>query len=43
MKIFIAGATGVLGRRLIQRFRERGHSVVCAARSAQNEITIRKQ
>ena len=41
MKIFIAGATGVLGRRLIQQFRERGHGVVGMARSAKNEATIR--
>src|SRR5580704_5915446 len=42
MKVFIAGATGVLGRRLVQQFIERGHSAVCAARSAKNEITIGK-
>ena len=42
MKIFIAGATGVLGRRLVQQFRERGHGVTCVARSADNEATIRK-
>ena len=42
MKVFIAGATGVLGRRLVQQFIERGHSAVCAARSAENEITIGK-
>ncbi|MGH9745795.1 MAG: NAD-dependent epimerase/dehydratase family protein [Candidatus Acidiferrales bacterium] len=43
MKIFIAGATGVLGRQLIQQFTERGNAVICLARSAANEITIRKQ
>ena len=42
MKVFIAGATGVLGRSLIQQFRERGHSVIGMARSAKNEDTIRK-
>lgn len=41
MKIFIAGATGVLGRRLIRQFRERGHSVIGMARNAKNETTIR--
>ena len=41
MKIFIAGATGVLGRRLVRQFRKRGHSVVGLARSARNEATIR--
>ncbi len=42
MKIFIAGATGVLGRRLIQQFHERGHNVVGMARSDKNEITIQQ-
>jgi nucleoside-diphosphate-sugar epimerase len=42
VKVFIAGATGVLGRSLIQQFRERGHSVIGMARSAKNEDTIRK-
>jgi nucleoside-diphosphate-sugar epimerase len=42
VKIFIAGATGVLGRRLVLQFRERGHDVVCMARSVENEITIRR-
>ncbi len=41
MKIFIAGATGVLGRRLIQQFRARGHSVVGLVRSSQGERVIR--
>ncbi len=41
MKVFIAGATGVLGRRLLVRFRERGDDVVGLARSAENEATIR--
>lgn len=33
MKVFIAGATGVLGRRLIQQFRARGDTVICQVRS----------
>jgi nucleoside-diphosphate-sugar epimerase len=41
MKIFIAGATGVLGRRLVQQFQERGHNVIGMARNAKNEATIR--
>jgi len=41
MKLFIAGATGVLGRRLIPQFRERGHSVACLSRSPKNDATIR--
>jgi 2-alkyl-3-oxoalkanoate reductase len=42
LKVFIAGATGVLGKRLLQQFRERGHSVIGMARNAKNEDTIRK-
>ena len=42
MKVFIAGATGVLGRSLIRQFRERGHSAIGMARSTENENTIRK-
>ena len=41
MKVFIAGATGVLGRRLIRQLRERGHAVTGLARNASNEETIR--
>lgn len=41
MKVFIAGATGVLGRRLIRQLRERGHAVSGLARNAKNEETIR--
>lgn len=40
MKIFIAGATGVLGRRLVRRLRERGHLVLGLARSPENEGTL---
>jgi nucleoside-diphosphate-sugar epimerase len=42
MQIFIAGATGVLGRRLLRQFRERGHRVVGLARSEKNEAIIRE-
>lgn len=41
MKIFIAGATGVLGRELIRQYVARGHSVVGLARSEQGEQMIR--
>jgi len=40
MKIFIAGATGVLGRRLVNQFRDRGHVVRALARNKKNETTI---
>jgi nucleoside-diphosphate-sugar epimerase len=40
MKVFIAGATGVLGRRLIQQFRARGHSVIGLVRSPQGEQIV---
>ena len=41
MKIFVAGATGVLGRRLAHKFIESGHTVLGLARSAKNETAIR--
>lgn len=40
MKVFITGATGVLGRRLVRRLRDRGHVVLALARSPQNEAAI---
>jgi 2-alkyl-3-oxoalkanoate reductase len=40
MKIFIAGATGVLGRELIRQFRARGHSALGLARSQQGTQMI---
>jgi nucleoside-diphosphate-sugar epimerase len=40
MKIFIAGATGVLGRRLIGQFRARNHSVIGLVRSSQGEQIV---
>jgi nucleoside-diphosphate-sugar epimerase len=40
MKIFIAGATGVLGRRLVRQFQERGHVVVGLARSGEAERAL---
>ena len=41
MKVFLAGATGVLGRRLITGLRERGHAVVGLSRRPENDVTIR--
>ncbi len=41
MKIFIAGATGVLGRAMIRQFRERGHTVLGLVRSRKGEQVVR--
>jgi len=41
LKVFIAGATGVLGRRLVRRFTERGHAVVGLVRSTNGENIVR--
>lgn len=41
MKIFVAGATGVLGRGLLRQFQERGHSVTGLARDQRGEELIR--
>jgi nucleoside-diphosphate-sugar epimerase len=40
MNVFIAGATGVLGRRIVQQLAARGHSVVALVRSREGERTI---
>jgi len=42
MKVFIAGASGVLGRRLARQFVARGHSVIGQVRSAKAESTVRE-
>ena len=42
MKVFIAGASGVLGRRLVQQFVARGHSVIGQVRSPKAEIAVRE-
>jgi nucleoside-diphosphate-sugar epimerase len=41
MKVFIAGASGMLGRRLVRQFAGRGHSVIGQVRSAKAEIAVR--
>ena len=40
MKVFIAGASGVLGRRLVRQFVARGHAVIGQVRSAKAESTV---
>ncbi len=40
MKVFIAGATGVLGRRLVRDFRSRGHAVVGLARTPEGRRMV---
>ena len=41
MKIFVAGATGVLGRALVPQLVERGHEVVGMTRSASKQDLVR--
>ncbi len=41
MKVFIAGASGVLGRRLVRQLTARGHSVIGQARSAKAESVVK--
>jgi nucleoside-diphosphate-sugar epimerase len=40
MKIFVAGASGAIGRRLVPRLVAQGHDVVGTTRSAHNRATI---
>lgn len=42
MKVFIAGASGVLGRRLVRQFVARGHSVIGQVRSPKTESAVRE-
>jgi len=42
VKIFIAGATGVLGRALVEQFVGRGHTVLGLARSAEGKQLIQR-
>jgi nucleoside-diphosphate-sugar epimerase len=41
VRVFIAGASGVLGRRLIQQLTARGHSVIGQVRSPRGESVVR--
>lgn len=43
MKVFLAGATGVLGRRVVYRLRERGHQVVALARTPEKAHWLEEQ
>jgi nucleoside-diphosphate-sugar epimerase len=42
MKVFIAGASGVLGRRLVRQFVARGHSVIGQVRSPKAETGVKE-
>lgn len=42
MRVFIAGATGVLGRRMVRQFTERGHRVVGLARDERGRHTVER-
>jgi 2-alkyl-3-oxoalkanoate reductase len=42
MRVFIAGASGVLGRRLVRQFVARGHSVVGQVRSPKAESAVKE-
>src|SRR4051794_30002968 len=43
MKVFVAGATGVIGRPLVRQLREAGHEVVGTTRSPQRAEALRAQ
>lgn len=40
MRVFIAGSTGVLGRRLVSEFSERGHTVIGLTRNATGDEIV---
>lgn len=42
MKVFLAGATGVLGRGLVAELRNRGHDVVGLSRTDANDLTLQR-
>lgn len=42
MRIFVAGATGVLGKRLVRQFRERDHEVVGLSRDEEGDEIVRQ-
>ena len=43
MKVFVTGATGVLGRRLVDRLTDRGHEVLGLARDDAGERSVEKR
>ena len=42
MRVFVAGATGVLGRRLVANLSNRGHDVLGLSRRPENDATVRQ-
>lgn len=42
MRVFIAGATGVLGRRMVRQFAEKNHQVVALARDEKGRQRVQK-
>ena len=42
MRVFVAGATGVIGRRLVPQIREAGHDVVAMTRSEERAAALRE-
>lgn len=42
MRVFIAGATGVLGRRMVRQFTEKNHRVIGLARDEKGKRTIQR-
>jgi nucleoside-diphosphate-sugar epimerase len=43
MRVFVAGATGAIGRRLVPQLIERGHEVIGTTRSAEKAARLRAQ
>jgi nucleoside-diphosphate-sugar epimerase len=42
MRVFIAGATGVLGRRMVRQFIDRDHRLIGLARAEKGKQTIQR-